>query len=71
LAVLCLNNGKSFGYKGYISQPLTEKLCKQGTQLITSIRSNMKPRLMSLALSQNSHKNHKTWAQLKTRANLA
>ena len=40
--------GKLFADKGYVSQFLTELLLKQGTQLITSIRSNMKPRLMPL-----------------------
>ena len=40
--------GKLFGDKGYISQDLTEKLRLQGVDLITSIRKNMKPKLMSL-----------------------
>ena len=40
--------GKLFGDKGYISQPLFEKLFSQGTQLITSIRSNMKNKLMPI-----------------------
>ena len=40
--------GKLFGDKGYLSQPLFEQLFAQGLQLITSIRSNMKNRLMPL-----------------------
>ena len=34
--------------KGYISQDLTEKLRLKGVELITSIRKNMKPKLMIL-----------------------
>ena len=34
--------GKLFGDRGYISQKYFEKLMKQGLQLITNIRSNMK-----------------------------
>lgn len=40
--------GKLFGDKGYISQKLTESMCKQGLLLITKVRKNMKNRLMSL-----------------------
>ena len=40
--------GKLFGDKGYSSQPLFEKLFNQGTQLITSIRSNMKNKFMPI-----------------------
>lgn len=40
--------GKLFGDKGYISQPLFKHLFEQGTQLITTIRSNMKNRLLPL-----------------------
>lgn len=40
--------GKLFGDKGYLSQPLKDALWKQGIQLITSIRRNMKPQLMHL-----------------------
>lgn len=40
--------GKLFGDKGYISQPLFKQLFLQGTQLITTLRSNMKNRLIPL-----------------------
>jgi Transposase DDE domain len=40
--------GKLFGDKGYLSQPLFESLLKQGIQLITNVRANMKNRLMPL-----------------------
>lgn len=40
--------GKLFGDKGYLSQPLFEQLFAQGIQLITTVRSNMKNRLMPL-----------------------
>jgi len=40
--------GKLFGDKGYISQPLFKDLFEKGTQLITTIRSNMKNRLLPL-----------------------
>lgn len=40
--------GKLFGDKGYLSQPLFERLWAQGVQLITKLRSNMKNRLMDL-----------------------
>ena len=38
--------GKLFGDKGYISQPLFDLLFKQGLQLITKIKKNMKNKLM-------------------------
>jgi transposase len=38
--------GKLFGDKGYISASLFQELWDQGLQLITSVRSNMKNRLM-------------------------
>ena len=38
--------GKLFGDKGYISQPLFDQLLKNGVQLITKIRKNMKNILM-------------------------
>jgi hypothetical protein len=40
--------GKLVGDKGYISQPLFEKLLSKGVQLITRLKSNMKNRLMLL-----------------------
>lgn len=40
--------GKLFGDKGYISSKLGKSLLDQGLELFTSIRSNMKQRLMSL-----------------------
>lgn len=40
--------GKLFGDKGYISKELSEKLLKQGLQLITNLRSNMKNKLIPL-----------------------
>jgi len=41
-------SGKLFGDKGYISQKLFEKLMKQGVQLITKMKKNMKNKLMPL-----------------------
>ncbi len=41
--------GKLFGDKGYLSQTLFEKLHERGLELITSLRKNMKARLMPLA----------------------
>ncbi len=41
--------GKLFGDKGYISQAIFEKLHERGLELITSLRKNMKARLMPLA----------------------
>ncbi len=40
--------GKLFGDRGYISNELSENLYKQGVQLVTKIRSNMKNRVMAL-----------------------
>ena len=40
--------GKLFGDKGYISSELGKKLLKRGLELFTTIRSNMKPKIMSL-----------------------
>ena len=41
-------SGKLFADKGYISKKLFEHLFKQGTTLITSVRKNMKNRLIPL-----------------------
>lgn len=41
--------GKLFGDKGYLSQPLFEKLCERGLELITTVRKNMKGQLMLLS----------------------
>lgn len=38
--------GKLIGDKGYISQALTDELLKQGVQLITRVKKNMKNKLM-------------------------
>lgn len=40
--------GKLFGDKGYISAELAKKLLKQGLELFTGIRSNMKQKMMKL-----------------------
>lgn len=40
--------GKLFGDKGYISQSLFEDLLQSGVKLVTSIRKNMKNKLMEL-----------------------
>jgi IS5 family transposase len=40
--------GKLFADKGYISKELFEELWRQGLQLITNVRSNMKQRLLPL-----------------------
>ncbi|KIC70643.1 IS982-like element ISPasp2 family transposase [Candidatus Protochlamydia amoebophila] len=40
--------GKLFGDKGYISKELSKKLLKQGLELFTTLRSNMKQNLMKL-----------------------
>lgn len=40
--------GKLFGDKGYLSQSLFIQLYERGVELITTIRKNMKPRVMSL-----------------------
>jgi hypothetical protein len=42
--------GKLFGDKGYISQPLAERLLvEQGVRLITRLRANMRNRLMAVS----------------------
>jgi IS5 family transposase len=41
--------GKLFGDKGYISQRLFEELFERGLELITTLRRNMKPRLVAVA----------------------
>jgi len=38
--------GKLFGDRGYISQPLFERLSQRGLHLVTRVKSNMKNRLM-------------------------
>lgn len=40
--------GKLFGDKGYISKVLSEQLLKNGTQLFTTIRSNMKNKFIPI-----------------------
>ena len=40
--------GKMFGDKGYISSELGKNLLKQGLELFTSVRSNMKQKLMNI-----------------------
>lgn len=40
--------GKLFGDKGYISSSLGERLLKRGLQLFTSVRANMKQKLITL-----------------------
>lgn len=40
--------GKLFGDKGYISSKLGQELLKRGLELFTTLRSNMKQKLMSL-----------------------
>ena len=40
--------GKLFGDRGYLSHPLFEQLWQQGVQLITSLKANMKNRLIPL-----------------------
>lgn len=39
--------GKLFGDKGYISSEITQKLFKKGVQVFTTLRSNMKQKLLS------------------------
>jgi len=41
-------SGKLFGDRGYISQALFDHLYKQGVQLITKLRKNMKNKLMNM-----------------------
>lgn len=40
--------GKLFGDKGYISQKLFDELLKKGLLLVTSVKKNMKNRLMPM-----------------------
>ncbi|AFI83847.1 IS982 family transposase [Methylophaga nitratireducenticrescens] len=40
--------GTLYGDKGYLSQTLKESLAEQGIKLVTGIRKNMKPQLMTL-----------------------
>jgi len=40
--------GKLFGDKGYISQALFEQLLERGVKLVTSVRKNMKNKLMDM-----------------------
>ena len=40
---------KLFGDKGYLSKAIVEKLYERGLALITSLRKNMKARVMPLA----------------------
>ncbi|MBS4163446.1 Uncharacterized protein PRO82_000748 [Candidatus Protochlamydia amoebophila] len=40
--------GKLFGDKGVISKELSKRLLKQGLELFTTLRSNMKQNLMKL-----------------------
>jgi transposase len=40
--------GKLIGDKGYLSQPLVDKLLQQGLHLLTPLRKNMPPRLLPL-----------------------
>lgn len=40
--------GKLFGDKGYVSKALSEQLLKRGLHLFTTVRANMKQKLMSL-----------------------
>lgn len=41
--------GKLFGDRAYLSQPLFEQLMAQGVQLITTLKSNMKNKLMLMS----------------------
>lgn len=47
-AITRLLTGKLYGDKGYISQVLFEELFDRGLQLVTTIRKNMKPRIVLL-----------------------
>ena len=40
--------GKCFGDRGYISESLHKILMQQGIELITKLRKNIKPKLLSL-----------------------
>lgn len=39
--------GKVYADKGYLSEPLRKSLLEQGIELVTKVRKNMKPRLLS------------------------
>lgn len=39
--------GKLFGDRGYISQKLTDLLATQDVELITTLKTNMKPRVIA------------------------
>ena len=41
--------GKLFGDKGHLSKTLRKELWEQGVDLITTVRSNMKPQIMLLS----------------------
>lgn len=45
--------GKVFADKGYISQELFEKMLQNGTRIITSLRNNMKPKIMPIEDSED------------------
>ncbi len=47
LALVKKLKGKLLGDKGYIKQTLLQQLFEQGLQLITTLRKNMKPQLMT------------------------
>lgn len=48
--------GKVFGDKGYISKDLFSDLFKQGIEIITSLRKNMKPKIIGTQDSQHLSK---------------
>ena len=48
--------GKAYADKGYISKDLFQKLMKKGVKIVTSIRSNMKPQIMSAEESETLSK---------------
>jgi hypothetical protein len=39
--------GKLFGDRGYLSEKLTQLLATQNVELITTMRKNMKPRILA------------------------
>lgn len=49
-------SGKIYGDRGYIKQDLFESLFKRGVQLITMLRSNMRPKIMTSEDSVNLKK---------------
>jgi hypothetical protein len=66
--------GKLFGDKGYLSQPLVEKLLQQGLHLITPLRKNMSNRLLTptdkllqrkRAITETIHDQLKNQAQIE------